>query len=180
MTVGSKSMNTARGTCFPVPVSEKNVLNESTDCPIDLSDGIWPSGWIPCSKQYSSQHELPIWIPAWPTCKEIHSRYIDINKNKKIHKSVHYYFNQSISYYHLVDCIRGLYKSFHGATERWGPLCESVISWAGNHCSHIFDCKIRSDTSTFISLAHLWNTWQILIIDYIYKCTTVGLATRRR
>ena len=34
--------------------------------------GIWPSGWIPCSKQKSSQQALPIWTPpsvalqVWP------------------------------------------------------------------------------------------------------------------
>ena len=27
---------------------------------------IVPSGWMPCSKQYNSQHEPPIWTPAWP------------------------------------------------------------------------------------------------------------------
>ena len=40
MTVGSKSTNTARGTCFPAPVSEKKVLNESSPPPRDLSLGI--------------------------------------------------------------------------------------------------------------------------------------------
>ena len=39
-TVGSKSMNTARGTCFPAPVSLKNVLKLSSPPPIVLSDGI--------------------------------------------------------------------------------------------------------------------------------------------
>ena len=73
-TVGSKSTNTARGTCFPAPVSLKNVLKESSPPPIVLSLGIWPSGWIPCSRQYNSQQALPIWTPAWPTCTEIHSR----------------------------------------------------------------------------------------------------------
>ena len=73
-TVGSKSTNTARGTCFPAPVSLKNVLNESSPPPIVLSLGIWPSGWMPCSKQYNSQQAFPIWTPAWPTWTEIHSR----------------------------------------------------------------------------------------------------------
>ena len=75
-TVGSKSTKTARGTCFPAPVSLKNVLKESSPPPIVLSLGIWPSGWIPCSKQYNSQQALPIWTPAWPTCTEIHSRWM--------------------------------------------------------------------------------------------------------
>ena len=79
-TVGSKSTKTALGTCFPAPVSLKKVLNESSPPPMVLSLGIWPSGWIPCSKQYSSQHPLPIWTPAWPTWTEIHSRY---DKNEK-------------------------------------------------------------------------------------------------
>ena len=75
-TVGSKSTNTALGTCLPAPVSLKKVLNESSPPPIVLSDGIWPSGCMPCSKQYNSQHAFPIWTPAWPTWIEIHSRCI--------------------------------------------------------------------------------------------------------
>ena len=73
-TVGSKSTKTARGTCFPAPVSLKKVLKESSPPPMVLSLGIWPSGWIPCSRQYNSQHALPICTPAWPTWTEIHSR----------------------------------------------------------------------------------------------------------
>ena len=30
---------------------------------IVLSDGIWPSGWMPCSRQKSSQQALPICTP---------------------------------------------------------------------------------------------------------------------
>jgi len=63
ITVGSRSRNTERGTCLPAPVSEKNVLNASSPPPIVLSDGIWPSGWMPCSRQNSSQQALPTWIP---------------------------------------------------------------------------------------------------------------------
>ena len=74
MTVGSKSTKTALGTCLPAPVSLKKVLKESSPPPMVLSLGIWPSGWMPCSRQYNSQHALPIWTPAWPTCIEIHSR----------------------------------------------------------------------------------------------------------
>ena len=81
-TVGSKSTNTARGTCFPAPVSLKKVLKESSPPPMVLSLGIWPSGWIPCSKQYNSQHALPIWTPAWPTWTEIHSRYVRYKKHR--------------------------------------------------------------------------------------------------
>ena len=73
ITVGSRSIITARGTCFPAPVSEKNVLNASSSTPHVLSDGIAPSGWIPCSRQYSSQHALPIWQPACPMWMEITS-----------------------------------------------------------------------------------------------------------
>ena len=43
-TVGSKSTKTALGTCFPAPVSLKNVLKLSSPPPRVLSDGIWPSG----------------------------------------------------------------------------------------------------------------------------------------
>ena len=74
-TDGSKSIKTALGTCFPAPVSLKKVLKESSFPPMVLSDGIWPSGWMPCSKQYNSQQALPIWTPACPMCTEIHSRY---------------------------------------------------------------------------------------------------------
>ena len=74
-TVGSRSTNNALGTCFPPPVSLKNVLKESSPPPSVLSLGIWPSGWMPCSKQYNSQHTFPIWTPAWPTWIDIHSRY---------------------------------------------------------------------------------------------------------
>ena len=73
-TVGSRSTKTARGTCLPAPVSLKKVLKESSPPPMVLSEGIWPSGWMPCSRQYSSQQALPIWTPACPTWMEIHSR----------------------------------------------------------------------------------------------------------
>merc|ERR1712061_572351 len=39
-----------------------------------LSEGMQPSGWMPCSRQYSSQQALPIWTPAWPMWTEMHSR----------------------------------------------------------------------------------------------------------
>ncbi|KFP26233.1 hypothetical protein N325_10795, partial [Colius striatus] len=51
----------ARGTCFPAPVSQQKAVQ-----PMVLSLGICPSGWMPCSRQYSSQHVLPICTPAWP------------------------------------------------------------------------------------------------------------------
>uniref|UniRef100_K7F1H4 Uncharacterized protein n=1 Tax=Pelodiscus sinensis TaxID=13735 RepID=K7F1H4_PELSI len=56
----------ALGTCFPAPVSQKKVVKESSPPPMVFSLGICPSGWIPCSRQYSSQQVLPIWTPAWP------------------------------------------------------------------------------------------------------------------
>merc|ERR1719271_1553821 len=59
ITVGSKATYTARGTCLPAPVSEKKVLKASSPPPMVLSEGIWPSGWIPCSRQKSSQAALP-------------------------------------------------------------------------------------------------------------------------
>merc|ERR1711887_231768 len=73
-TDGSRSTKTALGTCLPEPVSAKKVVNESSPIPRDLSDGMEPSGAMPCSKQYSSQQALPIWQPAWPTWMEMHSR----------------------------------------------------------------------------------------------------------
>ena len=39
-TLGSKSTKTALGTCFPVPVSEKKVLKESSPPPMVSSEGI--------------------------------------------------------------------------------------------------------------------------------------------
>ena len=44
----------------------RNLLSLTTypGPPIVLSLGIWPSGWIPCSKQKSSQQALPIWTPG--------------------------------------------------------------------------------------------------------------------
>ncbi|KFM04614.1 hypothetical protein AS27_06715, partial [Aptenodytes forsteri] len=56
----------ARGTCFPAPVSQKKVVKESSPPPMVLSLGICPSGWMPCSRQYSPQTGVPIWTPAWP------------------------------------------------------------------------------------------------------------------
>lgn len=44
ITVGSKSTKTARGTCFPAPVSQKKVVKESSPPPMVLSLGICPSG----------------------------------------------------------------------------------------------------------------------------------------
>ena len=76
MTVGSRSTNTALGTCLLASVSLKKVLNESSPPPIVLSLGIWPSGWMPCSRQQSSQQALLIWTPAWPTWMEMHSRMV--------------------------------------------------------------------------------------------------------
>jgi D-aminopeptidase len=46
--VGSGSRQTACGTCLPTPVSEKKVLNASSQT-IGSSDSICPFGWTPCS-----------------------------------------------------------------------------------------------------------------------------------
>ena len=54
ITVGSRSTNTALGTCLPPEVSEKKALKESSAIPKLSSSGMVPSGWIPCSRQYSS------------------------------------------------------------------------------------------------------------------------------
>ncbi len=64
MTDGSRSTKIALGTCLPALVSAKKVLNESSATPKEESSGISPSGWIPCSRQYSSQQALPICTPA--------------------------------------------------------------------------------------------------------------------
>jgi hypothetical protein len=60
ITDDSRSMKTERGTYWPVPVSEKNVEKFSLFIP----SGTVPSGLMPCSRQYSSQQEMPIWQPA--------------------------------------------------------------------------------------------------------------------
>ena len=74
MTVGSVSTKTARGTCRPDDRVRKNELyagssgSARTDRRVDGWDAsIVPSGWIPCSRQKSSQHLSPIWHPACPT-----------------------------------------------------------------------------------------------------------------
>ena len=72
-TYGSRSRKMQRGTCLPAPVSEKKVLKASSPPPMVLSEGIWPSGWMPCSRQNSSQQALPVWIPAWPMWMQMHS-----------------------------------------------------------------------------------------------------------
>ena len=43
---------------------QSNVLKASSPPPMVLSLGIWPSGWIPCSKQKSSQQAFPICTPG--------------------------------------------------------------------------------------------------------------------
>jgi hypothetical protein len=55
MTVGYRSKKIDLGTCFPVAVYEKNVWNELLAA---LPAGIYPSGWMPCSKQNSYQEAL--------------------------------------------------------------------------------------------------------------------------
>ena len=58
ITLGSRSTKTALGTCLPEPHSEKKVLKLSSAWPMLASVGIIPSGWIPCSRQYSSLHTV--------------------------------------------------------------------------------------------------------------------------
>ena len=53
-----------------------------------------PSGFSPCSRQYNSQQEFPIWTPACPTWIEITSR---LNFNLQIQH------NLKISNYHLYN-----------------------------------------------------------------------------
>ena len=107
--MGSKSTNTARGTCFPAPVSLKKVLKESSPPPMVLSLGIWPSGWIPCSKQYNSQQAFPIWTPAWPTWTEIHSRW---NEGDQINQNWVHFREIFNSTYYIWNCILGAIFSF--------------------------------------------------------------------
>ena len=76
ITLGSRSIKAALGTCLPESVTvSKNVLHKSP-APSDVESlGICPSGWIPCSRQYNSQHALPIWQPACPIWMDTTSRY---------------------------------------------------------------------------------------------------------
>lgn len=76
-------MKIDRGTNFPDTVSLKNVLNESSSTSAEVSF-IWPSAKMPCSRQYSSQQALPIWTPAWPICRDMHSRW---KRNQTANKS---------------------------------------------------------------------------------------------
>jgi hypothetical protein len=66
-TVGSKSTIIALGTWRPELISLKNVPNEASFLPELSGSDISPLGAIPCSRQYSSQQDVPIWTPAWPT-----------------------------------------------------------------------------------------------------------------
>ncbi|KFW74448.1 hypothetical protein N305_12287, partial [Manacus vitellinus] len=50
----------ARGTCFPVAVSLKNVVKESSHLSLSCRSLKVPSGWMPCSRQKSSQQAFPI------------------------------------------------------------------------------------------------------------------------
>jgi len=65
-TDGSRSIKMALGTYFPVPVSVKKVPKDVSAREAALDACTVPSGRKPCSKQYSSQQELPIWTPACP------------------------------------------------------------------------------------------------------------------
>ena len=74
--VDATSTRTVLGTYFPNLVSLKNVLKQSSPTPSILwSESFRPSGWIPCSRQCSSQNAPPVCTPAWPTWMEIHSRW---------------------------------------------------------------------------------------------------------
>lgn len=104
--MGSKSTKTALGTCLPAPVSLKNVLKLSSPPPCNLSEGICPSGWIPCSKQYNSQQAFPIWTPAWPTWTEIHSRC-----REKKRKEKNYFNSNSHFCIIIIKLCRSLFQS---------------------------------------------------------------------
>lgn len=76
ITAGSKSMNAARGTKCPDSHSSKIVWKLSSPSlgHFCLASTKFPSGRIPCSRQYNSQIELPICAPAWPIWMEMVSR----------------------------------------------------------------------------------------------------------
>lgn len=62
------------GTILPFSASLKKVPKQLLSVgQTVVSEGIVPSGWIPCSKQYNSQVELPICTPACPTWIDIYS-----------------------------------------------------------------------------------------------------------
>lgn len=80
ITVCSKSTIIARGTYFLELVSLKNVAKESSLLGWSMKV---PFGWMPCSRQKSSQHALPIWTPAWPMWTEMHSRWKGRTRNSE-------------------------------------------------------------------------------------------------
>lgn len=158
ITDGSKSTNTALGTCFPAPVSLKKVLKESSPPPMVLSVGIWPFGWIPCSRQYSSQQALPIWTPAWPMWIEMHSRWMKknvhfslfqskpINTSKQQRKKTKqitiwpkrlrqkqsllmYYYFSFLSYNYCYQVKRTKRRIKHVCTYMYIQLCTYIAQW---------------------------------------------------
>lgn len=135
-TVGSKSMKTALGTCFPAPVSLKNVLKLSSVPPIFLSDGMWPSGWIPCSRQYNSQHALPIWTPACPTWIEIHSRYKEKFVSQLVKYLVFIYTRITIE----IWCIQ--------FNTRPGLKAEGILQWEVRPIFSVGKFEVRDSNST--------------------------------
>eukprot|EP00276_Gloeochaete_wittrockiana_P022030 CAMPEP_0184362892 /NCGR_PEP_ID=MMETSP1089-20130417/137049_2 /TAXON_ID=38269 ORGANISM="Gloeochaete wittrockiana, Strain SAG46.84" /NCGR_SAMPLE_ID=MMETSP1089 /ASSEMBLY_ACC=CAM_ASM_000445 /LENGTH=70 /DNA_ID=CAMNT_0026703169 /DNA_START=35 /DNA_END=243 /DNA_ORIENTATION=- len=60
----------ALGTKRPESISEKKVEKEES---LERAEASWadPSGRTPCSRQNSSQHAFPTWMPAWPMCSEM-------------------------------------------------------------------------------------------------------------
>ena len=89
ITAGSRSMKAARGTYWPDSHSSKIVwkLSSLLDEHFCLASTKFPSGNIPCSKQYNSQIELPICAPAWPMWIAIVSLYQKQNSTIVSHLS---------------------------------------------------------------------------------------------
>ena len=88
MTLGSRSTKTALGTCLPAPVSEKKVLKLSSATPNEVSEGIRPSGWMPCSRQYSSLQHSPVSLGMAENIK----RFLNFELNWICSRIYHLYF----------------------------------------------------------------------------------------
>ncbi|CAG0920258.1 unnamed protein product, partial [Notodromas monacha] len=87
-TDGSKSTKTALGTCLPAPVSLKKVLKLSSPPPRVLSEGICPSGWMPCSRQHKGDlgKQRPRWRATTVTNGALFTKPIGWIPEKPMHK----------------------------------------------------------------------------------------------
>lgn len=77
---GSSSINIALGTYFPYDDKENKHSGLEFKPSNTFVDGIVPSIYISCSKQYNSQHVFANYNPAYPICNDM----ISLIFNKQI------------------------------------------------------------------------------------------------